>query len=252
MEERKKERDTRWKINVSHPDCCWHICIKPSLIFSATVQTPSRDGCTASFIHTLYSETKKSFCKTQCLKITEKSLIQHCERSELRLHFEWTKVSYKYQKWWIFASFLKNWSLRSNSVTSQVTFNRTKIGGKCPNWNIEMRHFEWFSNIVERWVAVCDPPKLDSRFSSLFCCCCWTNYDRETTPPLPSHVQCTLFIVSSDHLCTFNKERCYTKPQQNGEKNGMNYILFSGWKFLWTLICNSDDFARFCFRVELA
>ena len=30
---------------------------------------------------------------TQCLKITEKGLIQHCERSELRLHFEWTKIS---------------------------------------------------------------------------------------------------------------------------------------------------------------
>ena len=30
--------------------------------------------------------------KTRCLKITGKSLIQHCERSELRLHFEWTKV----------------------------------------------------------------------------------------------------------------------------------------------------------------
>ena len=28
--------------------------------------------------------------KARCLKITEKSLIQHCERSEL--HFEWTKV----------------------------------------------------------------------------------------------------------------------------------------------------------------
>ena len=30
---------------------------------------------------------------TRCLKITERSLIQHCERSELRLHFEWTKVN---------------------------------------------------------------------------------------------------------------------------------------------------------------
>ena len=27
-----------------------------------------------------------------------KSLIQHCERSELRLHFEWTKVHQKCQK----------------------------------------------------------------------------------------------------------------------------------------------------------
>ena len=31
--------------------------------------------------------------KSRCLKITEKSLIQHCERSELRLHFEWTKAN---------------------------------------------------------------------------------------------------------------------------------------------------------------
>ena len=34
-----------------------------------------------------------------------KSLIQHCERSELRLHFEWTKVTQKCQKWSIFAGF---------------------------------------------------------------------------------------------------------------------------------------------------
>ena len=33
-----------------------------------------------------------------------KSLIQHCERSELRLHFEWT-VHQKYHKWSILASF---------------------------------------------------------------------------------------------------------------------------------------------------
>ena len=33
-----------------------------------------------------------------------------------------------------FDEFLKTWSLRSNSVTRQVSFNRTKIGGKCQNW----------------------------------------------------------------------------------------------------------------------
>ena len=27
------------------------------------------------------------------------------------------------------------WSFRLNSVTRQVNFNRTKIGGKCQNWN---------------------------------------------------------------------------------------------------------------------
>ena len=34
-----------------------------------------------------------------------KSLIQHCERSELRLHFEWTKVHQNMPKWSILASF---------------------------------------------------------------------------------------------------------------------------------------------------
>ena len=31
--------------------------------------------------------------KARCLKVSQKSLIQHCERSELGLHFEWTKVN---------------------------------------------------------------------------------------------------------------------------------------------------------------
>ena len=38
--------------------------------------------------------------------------------------------------------------LAVNSVTRQVSFNRTKIGGKCQNWKIQMRHFELFSNNV--------------------------------------------------------------------------------------------------------
>ena len=36
---------------------------------------------------------KPTLTNSRCLKITTKSLIQHCERSELRLHFEWTKVN---------------------------------------------------------------------------------------------------------------------------------------------------------------
>ena len=55
-----------------------------------------------------------------------KGLIQHCEQSELRLHFEWTKMP----KMINFGEFLKTQSLRSNSVTRHVNFNRTKIGGK--------------------------------------------------------------------------------------------------------------------------
>ena len=33
----------------------------------------------------------------------------------------------------IFGEFLKTWSLQSNSVTRQVTLNKTQIGGKCEN-----------------------------------------------------------------------------------------------------------------------
>ena len=47
-----------------------------------------------------------------------------------------------------YGEFLKTWSWRSNSVTRQVSFNRTKIGGKCQNSKIRIRHFEYFLNTV--------------------------------------------------------------------------------------------------------
>ena len=36
---------------------------------------------------------KKVVGRTQCLKNHRKNRIQHCERSEQRLHFEWPKSS---------------------------------------------------------------------------------------------------------------------------------------------------------------
>ena len=46
-----------------------------------------------------------------------------------------------------FGEFLKTWSLRSNSVTRQVTFHRTKIGGKRQNSNatfwVILKHCEY-------------------------------------------------------------------------------------------------------------
>ena len=55
----------------------------------------------------------------------------------------------------------KTCSLRSNSVTRQVSFNRTKIGGKCQNQKIQMRHFGWFSNTVS--ILFIDCPCLEHR-----------------------------------------------------------------------------------------
>ena len=71
-------------------------------------------------------------------------LIQHCERSELRLLFEWTNAMVH------FGEILKTWSLRSNSVTRQVSFNWNKISWKCQNCKIQIRHFGWFLNNVNR------------------------------------------------------------------------------------------------------
>ena len=53
-------------------------------------------------------------------KSQKKSLIQHCERSELHLH-------YSNPFWRVF----ENLKVEVNSVTRQVNFNRTKVDGKC-------------------------------------------------------------------------------------------------------------------------
>ena len=50
---------------------------------------------------------KKSPKRFTVFENPEKSLIQHCERSELRLYFEWTKVILKCQKRSILAIFWK-------------------------------------------------------------------------------------------------------------------------------------------------
>ena len=68
-----------------------------------------------------------------------KSLIQHCERSELRLHFERTKVNKKCQKWSILASFLS-----PEACGQTVLPDRSVLIGQAlvENANIQMRHFE--------------------------------------------------------------------------------------------------------------
>ena len=46
----------------------------------------------------------KKLSKGTVFENHRKSLILHCERSELRLHYEWTKVNQKCRKWSILAS----------------------------------------------------------------------------------------------------------------------------------------------------
>ena len=65
-----------------------------------------------------------------------KSRIQHCERSELRLHFEWTKVHEKCQKWSIWRVFENLKLAVKQCYQIGHFFNKTKICEKCQNWKI--------------------------------------------------------------------------------------------------------------------
>ena len=53
-----------------------------------------------------------------------------------------------------FGEFLKTWRLRSNSVTRQVSFNRTKIVGKCQNKWILMTKFQILTHKpkIDKWI----------------------------------------------------------------------------------------------------
>ena len=53
------------------------------------------------------NDEKELSLKSTVFENHRKSRIQHCERSELHLHFKWTKVPQKRQNWSILASFQK-------------------------------------------------------------------------------------------------------------------------------------------------
>ena len=72
----------------------------------------------------------------QCLKITEKVSFKIASEASYVYILSGQKLI-KNAKMVHFGEFLKTWSLRSNSVTRQVSFNRTKIGGKCQNSKIQ-------------------------------------------------------------------------------------------------------------------
>ena len=80
--------------------------------YSINYQLPCRAALFCNWIISFYRNTnwtwfvlKKIGTNPWCMKITEKSRIQHCERSELRLHFEWTKANQKCQRQIILAIF---------------------------------------------------------------------------------------------------------------------------------------------------
>ena len=118
-----------------------------------------------------------------------------------------------------FGEFLKTWSLRSNSVTRQVSFNRTKIVGKCQSSKIQMRHFGWFSNTVENWkttefLQLCRPWTLLSssrlKSESIKLIWCTNKVEKDSGQRsslaavprrLPSSTHCGSIYYSMNFLC---------------------------------------------------
>ena len=109
----------------------------------ATLPLKSKEGFTemvATWENSVWKSQKKSH--------------SNCERSELYLHFDWTKVHYKWQKWSIWAT----WSLRSNSVTRQVKTddkNWLKMP-KCQKFKCDiLSHFQTMrAHVASVWLSL--------------------------------------------------------------------------------------------------
>ena len=135
-----------------------------------------------------------------------------------------------------FCEFAKSWSLRSNSVTRQVTFTRTKIGVKRQNWRYSaffmnskckrsslrsqcwMRLFLWFSNTVSwtqnhlKWKYVCvwyiTIPLL-TRVIFLIVSIFWVFPFRQSYAELATHAALCQTLKSRNLLCVVILYHCF-------------------------------------------
>ena len=89
-----------------------------------------------------------------------------------------------------FGESLNTWSLRSNSVTRQVTFKRTKTGGKCQNLKTSN---ETFSMIFKHSTTLGQTLNFRAKISNL-------NY---YTKSISASVWGLSFISQAAKLCTF-------------------------------------------------
>ena len=113
----------------------WLCKVKPSVAWSiftkffAVTITATYCNCYPS---ELPNDEKSQSYSTTVFENHRKSLIQHCERSELCLILSGQKLI-ENAKNRQFGDFLKRWIIWSSSVTRHVNYNRTKIDGKCQN-----------------------------------------------------------------------------------------------------------------------
>ena len=119
-----------------------------------------------------------------------------------------------------FGEFLKTWSLRLNSVTRQVSFNRTKIVGKCQKFKCDI-----LGDFQTMWF-------LSSSMDFLSC----TNTDVNHTFPLSINSKSFTFVIPE--LMLVHTERFFTLS---------NLISWC----LWTsFLENESSFCRSSFAIK--
>ena len=141
-----------------------------------------------------------------------KSLIQYCERSELHLQFA---------KNGQFDEFLITWIVRSNSITRQVNFYRTKISGQCnvKKRKLLMRHFGWFSNDVPHFkISKWEKNRISSFIKPSTICpnSIWDpNFKRVFGQKILFwHSVCSLLVVKSSYSLTHQLPEYRTEPHR--------------------------------------
>ena len=110
---------------------------------------PSLDKYYSPERHRAKKKSNRWLKRERCLKITEKVLFDIASETSYYLYILSGQKLIKNAKNCQFGEFFEKWSLLSNRVTRQISFDRSNIGGKCQNSKVEMRHFEGFSNNVE-------------------------------------------------------------------------------------------------------
>ena len=129
-----------WK-TISHSSKCLYTL---TFVCSYLFQTIKREIYTWVSIKVSHNGAKINI---KC-PLKRKSLIQHCERSELSLHFEWTKVHWKCQKWGNLASF---WTPEAYGQT--VLPDMSILIGQELEENAKVKKFKW--DILGNFQTLC-------------------------------------------------------------------------------------------------
>ena len=122
------------------------MCTSPSwIMLSVEVGIPNSLYCITYLVTEcatwkwIKMQSLETYTACTVFENNRKSLIQHCEQSELRLHFEWTKVNKKCQKWFILARFWKPEACGQTVLPDRSVLIGQKL---VENARIQIRHFE--------------------------------------------------------------------------------------------------------------